>query len=44
MALESCCAPSGAATYCPRHAAAMRGPSAADGEALIKALAPILDR
>lgn len=36
--LRSCCNPAPTGPYCPAHAAVMRGPRAADGESLFRAL------
>ncbi len=42
--LSSCCNPSGAATYCPAHQAAMRGPSVSSAEAYTEAVLAWLAR
>jgi hypothetical protein len=42
--IRSCCNPSGAATYCPAHRQAMRGPPALGAEAYTEAVLAWLKR
>jgi hypothetical protein len=44
LRLQACCNPCGGATYCPPHAAAMRGPPALPIEELEREIFRLLDR
>jgi hypothetical protein len=44
VALRACCNPSGLATYCPGHAAVMRGPRAVPAADLEKEVLAFLER